>query len=483
MKNIVVVSNKNDLEFLEQANFKVVDVDEYLSKDYFEQKSLRVFNLCRDYSYCKKGYYVSLLAEARGHRPTPSVSSIMDMNTKISRYIADENFDDLMQKTLKPIKALEFKLSIYFGKNLSERYTPLARTLFHFFKAPLLRAFFVKDKGVWRLDEVGTISLNEVPKTHSKFLISSMNDYFRGNYVSGTKRKQLKYDVAILVNPTEKMPPSDTKAIKKFVEAGEKLRIHCEVIEPKDISWLPRFDGLFIRETTNVHDHTYRFAHRAQSEGLIVIDDPLSIIRCCNKIYLHDLLMKKKIPVPKTQIISKSQLTNPGAIDLKFPVVIKKPDSSFSAGVKKINNRDDFMKIAEEFFKTSDLLVLQEFLVSEYDWRVGLIDGEPLYVCKYYMAKNHWQIINHDSKKEKEGETATLDISEVPEQLLKIAKKACDPIGNSLYGVDIKQVNDQFYVIEVNDNPNIVRGDEDKVLGEALYLKVMSSFLRRMEMR
>jgi glutathione synthase/RimK-type ligase-like ATP-grasp enzyme len=57
--------------------------------------------------------------------------------------------------------------------------------------------------------------------------------------------------------------------------------------------------------------------------------------------------------------------------------------------------------------------------------------------------------------------------------------RAATLIGDGLYGVDLKQVGDRCYVIEVNDNPNIDAGNEDSVLGEALYREVLGVFLRR----
>lgn len=481
MQNLVVVSTKRDLDFLGQANFQVLDVDEYLSKDVAELRRARVFNLCRDYSYCKKGYYVSLIAEARGHRPLPSVSAMMELVTRPSRRIVDDRFFDLAQKAFKNLKADEFELSIYFGKNLAERYSALSRMLFQLFPAPLLRAEFVRKDDEWHLRSIKPISLRDVQEAHRDFLISSMNEYFQGSSSGVKKKKQMKYDLAILVNPEEKMPPSDPRAIKKFVQAADRLRIHCELIEPKDISLLSRFDALFIRETTDVNNHTYQFASRAHNDGLVVIDDPLSIIRCCNKIFLNDLLMRKKVPLPKTQILVKSRELK--EVTLNFPLVVKKPDSSFSTGVKKVENMEALKALLEEFFQETDLVILQEFLKSDFDWRVGLIDGEPLYVCKYFMARDHWQIYNHSSVAERAGTVETFSIREVPEPLIRIAKKSCEPIGNSLYGVDIKEINGNFYVIEVNDNPSIEKGFEDRVAGENLYLRVMTSFLRRLEMR
>jgi glutathione synthase/RimK-type ligase-like ATP-grasp enzyme len=38
-------------------------------------------------------------------------------------------------------------------------------------------------------------------------------------------------------------------------------------------------------------------------------------------------------------------------------------------------------------------------------------------------------------------------------------------------------------VIEINDNPNIDYGVEDKILGDSLYSKIMLSFLKRLESR
>ena len=50
------------------------------------------------------------------------------------------------------------------------------------------------------------------------------------------------------------------------------------------------------------------------------------------------------------------------------------------------------------------------------------------------------------------------------EELLRIALKAANLIGDGFYGVDLKQVGNRYYVMEVNDNPNVDAGNEDGVL-------------------
>ena len=67
--------------------------------------------------------------------------------------------------------------------------------------------------------------------------------------------------------------------------------------------------------------------------------------------------------------------------------------------------------------------------------------------------------------------------------MLDTALKAANLIGDGLYGVDLKQVRKKVYVIEVNDNPNIDAGMEDKIIKDELYQTVMKSFVKRIEMK
>jgi glutathione synthase/RimK-type ligase-like ATP-grasp enzyme len=66
---------------------------------------------------------------------------------------------------------------------------------------------------------------------------------------------------------------------------------------------------------------------------------------------------------------------------------------------------------------------------------------------------------------------------------MKGAMAVANLIGDGLYGVDMKQVGDKAYVVEINDNPNIDSGVEDTLLKDNLYLTVMQVFLKRIEER
>ena len=217
-----------------------------------------------------------------------------------------------------------------------------------------------------------------------------------------------------------------------------------------------------------------------------MIDDPDSILRCSNKVYLQELMQAAKIHSPKT-IIAHAENRHTLAKEIGFPMVIKSPDSSFSMGVKKATNKEELEQILDEMFQHSDLLIAQEFTPTEFDWRVGVLDGKPLYACKYHMAKGHWQIYNWESNdkqsEEFSGKCESIPIEMVPHGIVKTALKICSLIGNGLYGVDLKEWHGHPIVIEVNDNPSIDAGIEDGVGKSKVYLAIMRSLRHRIEDR
>lgn len=481
MSTLVVVQNKADWP-LTVPDVEVVSARRYLTDvAYHKTRGTKVFNLCKSYRYQSLGYYVSLLAAARGHRPVPSVSTIQDMKSAAIVRVVSGDLDELIQKSLHTIHSEGFVLSIYFGRNLARRHDRLARALFNEFEAPLLRANFTKDAGRWTLQHVGPIPASEIPAEHRPFAVEAAQEFFTGRRGSTPKRQVARYHLAILNDPHDKMPPSNEKALAKFVKAGEALGLGVELIEKDDYGRIAEFDALFIRETTAVNHHTFRFAQRAEAEGLVVIDDPESILRCTNKVYLAESLERHKIPAPKTLVVHKDNLDQV-APTLGFPCILKQPDSAFSAGVCKVENAEELATMSEKMLGHSELIIAQAWLPTTFDWRVGVLGGEALFVCKYFMVKRHWQIIQRDgSGKADYGRFETIPVELAPRALVRVAEKASKLMGDGLYGADIKEANGKFYVIEINDNPNIDAGVEDATLKDKLYTVIMRSFLERIE--
>ncbi len=484
MRRIIVVNQERDWIFK-----SIKDVEIVLAKDYLlnsiwaDAKNIQVFNLCKSYSYQTKGYYVSLLAEARNHKVIPSVTTIQDMKSKSVVKVLSNDLNEIIQKSLKNIKADEFVLSIYFGNNLAAQHQKLASELYNLFRAPFLRARFKRLSEKWILQTIIPIAVDDIPDNHIEFLQAKAIEYFKRDRYFYKKKDTSVYDLAILQDPTEKAPPSNKKALEKFISVAEDMDFYVDLIGKDDYARVGEYDALFIRETTSVNHHTYRFSRRADAEGMVVIDDPISIMRCANKVYLNEALTKAKIPIPKTLMLQNDKVEDI-VKQIGLPCVLKVPDSSFSMGVKKAETESDLKTIVTKMLDESDLIIAQKYMYSPFDWRVGVLDGKALYVCKYFMARGHWQIYNWGAKKSQEvGDFETLAVDKAPQHIVETAVKATKLIGNGLYGVDIKEVDGKAYVIEINDNPNIDAGVEDKILGDTLYEAVISSFKTRLDIR
>ena len=475
MQTIVVTDHPQEWQFLSPLA-SIVEASLYLADEqYYQNKSMRIINLCQAYHYQTIGYYVSLLAQARDHKAIPSILNIQDvLNASLSRQISHDIDEDL-QHALHDIKGDDFVLSLYFGQNMAKKYSSLAKKLHSLFPLPLLR-FTLERKKHWAIKKLAVLSLADVPPNHEEFMRKSAEAFLSKQRFHQWRKKQRFHDLAILVDPTEPNPPSDKKALDMFVHAGESMGLNVDFIDKNDSKAIAEYDALFIRATTSVDHYTYRFARRAAQENMVVMDDPQSIVKCSNKVYLAELLRSHQILTPETLFISKYDKVLPA---INYPCVIKKPDGAFSQGVVKLDNEDDLQKSLKLFFKTSDLILIQPFIPTDYDWRIGVIDHKPIFASRYFMAKDHWQIYNWNSVEENEGEFDTVPLDQVPPGVIKTALKATRLIGNGLYGVDIKSIHNKHYVIEVNDNPNIDSNIEDQVMGEGLYQQIMSVFLQR----
>jgi len=470
----LIVTNQPEVLPMEIPGVEITTPRAYFTDPkYSTQKNTRVFNLCSDYRYQSKGYYVSLLAEARGHKPIPDVKNLQDIKTSsIVRSLTDD-LDELIQKSFKKIKSNEFVLSVYFGQNISSQYDKLSAELHKMFPVPLFRVKLTKTDA-WQIQSIKTIGLKEVPIHHIDFTKTAAIKFFDKKRYAKSKADTSAFDLAILVQPDEQSAPSDKKALAKFKEVAEKLGFFVEFITKDDINRLSEFDALFIRATTSVNHYTYRMARKAESEGLAVIDDPSSILKCANKVYLAELLKNAKIATPQTMVIH-SDNKKEVAQTLGLPCILKLPDSSFSIGVVKVSNEQELQETLKKMLDQSDLLIGQSYNPTDFDWRIGVLDGKPLFACKYYMAKGHWQIYNWASgnAEDIEGNFQTLSIEKTPAYVVDLALKATKLIGNGLYGVDIKEINGKAVIIEINDNPNIDFGIEDQVIGETLYEEII----------
>ena len=420
-------------------------------------------------------------SQARGHIAMPSLDTLGDLSQRALYRLRLDDFDDSLGRQLGHFDSNDKRVVLsFFGRCEDERLDRVARRLFELLPCPILEITFEFRKR-WIVSRLRLRSPRTLDPENMAQFAAALEDFSRRVRRSPPKRQRLPYDLAILVDASEKLPPSDTPAIKRFIRAGAELGINCELITQRDYLRLAEYDGLFIRTTTAIDHYTYRFAKRAEAAGLIVIDDCDSILRCTNKVFMAELFGKRGVPTPRTVVMERgsTRQLESAIATLGFPMVVKIPDGSFSRGVEKAGNAAELADICRRLFRRSALLLAQEFLYTDFDWRIGVLEGQALYACRYYMVRRHWQIYRHGSRTLSGGFDSVL-LDAVPEGIMKAALSATQAIGNGLYGVDLKERDGQGYVIEVNDNPNVDHGIEDRCSGMEVYRQIMSVFARRM---
>ena len=480
---LILVESLSDIGQAETPH-KVMRISDYLSSPkLFSGRRPYVLNLARSYGYQSEGYYASLLAEARGHRVSPSVLTMKELSQK-SLYAhalpeLNDRLKDCIAKGAKPVE----RIFIAFSRCPTPGYERLAREASDWFRSPTLEIEFDLEEPL-EITRIRPVPPHKLKDDRRAFFLDALKAYTASRLKAEKSRAPAKYSLAILVDPKEKTPPSSDASIKRLMSVAEKMGIDTEILDPTDLPSLSEFDALFIRATTSIDNFTYRFARRAEQEGMPVIDDTTSMIRCTNKVYLKEILENAGLPIPPTEVLDEKSNLAATFERLGAPVILKTPDGSFGAHMVKAKTLEEMKAGAEAMFKDTALIIAQAFMPTAFDWRIGVLGGEAIFACQYEMAKGHWQIIKHESDgKMTEGGFKTFAIADAPKEVVDVAVRAARLIGDGLYGVDLKDTGQGVVVIEINDNPNMEWDVEGQVLKDDLWRKLLSWFSHRLEKR
>ena len=484
--HVIVVEKLSDFRWPD-SGCRVITAEEFIAGASTKRgRSTKVINLCRSYEYQGTGYYCSLLAEARDERITPSMETIVELQQRASQApVLSEISRSIGTLEHLPRAVSQLTLHVYFGHSDDAEFADLARVSFERFQCPLLEITIehAESSTAWQVAAIRALDPRDVEPSRDAAFRQAFEAYTRRNWRPATVRTLPWMDLAVLHDPQDPLPPSNLETLNHLVEIGRGMNVAVELIERKDYSRLTQFDALFIRETTAVSHHTYKFAKKAQSVGMPVIDDPASILRCTNKAFLAELLSENAVATPRTQLVTRRNIASLED-SLTFPVVLKVPDGAFSRSVKKVDDRGEFLNVAHAMLKESAIILAQEFMYTPFDWRVGVLGGEPIFAARYFMCGGHWQILKHeDTGDYVEGRTEAVSLSATPKAVIEAAVQSANLLGTGLYGVDLKEHGSGVYVIEINDNPNIDVGAEDAMVGDQLYVRLIDHLLAQHERR
>jgi glutathione synthase/RimK-type ligase-like ATP-grasp enzyme/gamma-glutamyl:cysteine ligase YbdK (ATP-grasp superfamily) len=525
---LLVVSDPRDAAGLPDE--MVVRADQFVeSADEYTDPRTLVVNLCRSYRYGTKGYYVSLLADARGQQVLPSIETsaglaepytlfralqeagvptidaaemairrrALDLPHPAEPSVAEQESDAAAPGFPPAIVRIggdaadaDYRLAtrdeivevlLVLGQSPDTRFRQAARAIFREWPAPLLRLQFVLEDGEWMVAQVAPVAPHRLDDAGRRLFVEAFADrqrvLRRGRDLG---RETVRASIAVLVDPNDPFSPSSPETIDRLERVALRMNVHVARLGLGELRKLPEYDALFIRSYAAVTHPSFQFALRAEALDMPVIDDTQSTIRCTNKVFIEELLRREGVPTPKALILTEHAAW-PRIEELGLPFVIKLPDGSFSAAVHKVGSREEYERHARAMFRESPLLIAQEWLPTDFDWRITVLGGELLFAARYYMARGHWQIRSVVKGAERYGKVEAVRRADAPKPVVEAALRAARLVGNGLYGVDLKETPRGPVVIEVNDNPNLDTGYDDAVDGDAIYEDLVRWFVTRVE--
>src|SRR5213595_3043313 len=111
----VVVTDQNQ-KWFEIADATVLTARRYLAEpESGNEGTVRVLNLCRTGRCQGRGYYVSLIAEARGQRPVPDIKTLEDLRSDAYVHALDAELQPLVRETLHHDESERFQIDVYLG--------------------------------------------------------------------------------------------------------------------------------------------------------------------------------------------------------------------------------------------------------------------------------------------------------------------------------------------------------------------------------
>jgi len=215
---------------------------------------------------------------------------------------------------------------------------------------------------------------------------------------------------------------------------------------PKVDVIIPRFNALT--------DVTLKatIVHQLDLLGYPIIQKYTSLVRAKNKLRTLQLLTSKKIPVPKTMVVSRFEYLDTAIEKVGGePVILKTPFGSLGKGVAIVETKRALHSAFDMLLSSPDFnsLMIQEYVKESEgkDIRVFIVDGK-------IVAKMERDAEGRDFRSNMAlgGSGKVVKLSK---QERDIARNAAKALKLKVAGVDLLRSNHGPVVMEVNCNPGL----------------------------
>lgn len=72
---------------------------------------------------------------------------------------------------------------------------------------------------------------------------------------------------------------------------------------------------------------------------------------------------------------------------LGLPLMVKIPDGAQGRDLAMAGDDIQLARLLDEGLARSALLLVQSRIPAEFDWRIGFLDGSPLFACRRYRPE------------------------------------------------------------------------------------------------
>lgn len=187
--------------------------------------------------------------------------------------------------------------------------------------------------------------------------------------------------------------------------------------------------------------------------GVPVLNNEAAVFKAKNKLKTLQVLTRKKVPVPKTYVVSHTQYIDDVVSGIgSFPVILKSVSGSHGKGVSIIESKRGLKSVIEMFVRETDPepLIVQQYVKEARgkDVRVFIV-GRKIVGAMERIATKRGEF---RSNFHLGGRVKIADLSAREKEVALAAMDAC---GLDFAGIDIIRTKYGPKVLEVNSNPGL----------------------------
>jgi len=175
-----------------------------------------------------------------------------------------------------------------------------------------------------------------------------------------------------------KVPSREYRSLHTFLEAIVAVDKQLVSSEAWDVLWLRNDPAADLEKRPWAQDAGMLFGQVAQQQGVLVLNDPVGLVKASNKMYLQYFPEAVR---PQTLITRNMADIESFYRDQKYRIILKPLKGSGGKNVFLIDKKDDKnRKQIVEAICRDGFAIAQEYLpaAKKGDIRLFLIDGEPL---------------------------------------------------------------------------------------------------------